>query len=266
MVNKNISPDENGGLLKAYQLTEKFKSFKSMGSQNGFIFYVPAWLTSKIDPVTGFADLLKPKYTSVESSVEFFGKFKSIKYNSVENYFEFTFYYKDFPKGSTDYRGMWTVCTNADRIKTERSSEEANGKFISKRVILTDEFISLFEKFGVDYRSDELKELILKQDKKEFFEKLTKLLGLTLQMRNSVTGTDEDYLISPVMSQDGSFYDSRNFHDNSTLPANADANGAYNIARKALWAIDVLKNTDDDTIMKAKLSITNKEWLEYVQK
>ena len=266
LVNKNIPADENGGLLKAYQLTEKFESFKKMGRQNGFIFYVPAWLTSKIDPVTGFVDLLKPKYSSVEASREFFGKFDSIRYNVAENYFEFTFDYKNFPKGSTDYKGKWTVCTYGDRIKTERSNEEANGNYISKEVNLTDEFTALFNKFGIDYLSGNLKELILRQDKREFFEKLTKLLSLTLQMRNSITGTDVDYLISPVKGSDGTFYDSRNYDDSSPLPANADANGAYNIARKALWAINVLKNTEDDQIMKAKISISNKEWLEFVQR
>lgn len=266
LVNKNISADENGGLLKAYQLTEKFESFKKMGRQNGFIFYVPAWLTSKIDPVTGFVDLLKPKYSSVEASREFFGKFDSIRYNAAENYFEFAFDYKNFPKGSTDYKGKWTVCTYGNRIKTERSNEEANGNYISKEVNLTDEFTALFNKFGVDYLSNNLKELILRQDKKEFFEKLTKLLSLTLQMRNSITGTDEDHLISPVRGSDGTFYCSRNYDDSSPLPANADANGAYNIARKALWAINVLKNTEDDQIMNAKISISNKEWLEFVQR
>ena len=50
------------------------------------------------------------------------------------------------------------------------------------------------------------------------------------------------------------------------MPANADANGAYNIARKALWAIDVLKSTPDEDLGKAKLSIKNKDWLCYAQK
>ena len=44
------------------------------------------------------------------------------------------------------------------------------------------------------------------------------------------------------------------------------ANGAYNIARKALWAINVLKDTPDEMLNNAKLSITNAEWLEYTQR
>lgn len=62
------------------------------------------------------------------------------------------------------------------------------------------------------------------------------------------------------------FYDSRVKYSDAVMPCDADANGAYNIARKALWAIDVLKNTDDSALDKAKLAISNSDWLEYVQK
>jgi len=237
-----------------------------MGNQNGFIFYVPAWLTSKIDPQTGFVDLLKPKYHSVENSVDFISRFEKIRFNESENYFEFSFDYENFPKGTTDFRKKWTICTNKDRILTERNTEEANGNYISKKIILTDEFVKLFEKYGIDYKSDNLKKLITEQDKKEFFERFMKLLRLTLQMRNSITGTEEDYLISPVMNSEGKFYDSREYDNDSKLPANADANGAYNIARKALWAIDAFKTTEEEKLMKSKISISNKEWLEYAQK
>ena len=50
---------------------------------------------------------------------------------------------------------------------------------------------------------------------------------------------------------------------NDTLPLNADANGAYNIARKGLWVINQIKQTDD--LKKLKLVISNKEWLHFAQ-
>ena len=50
------------------------------------------------------------------------------------------------------------------------------------------------------------------------------------------------------------------------MPCDADANGAYNIARKGLWAIDVLKNTDDNQLSRANLAISNAQWLEFAQK
>ena len=81
-------------------------------------------------------------------------------------------------------------------------------------------------------------------------------------MRNSATGTDIDYMISPVMNKNGLFFDSR--IGGESLPKDADANGAYNIARKGLWAIDQIKQASD--LSKLKLAITNKEWLQYAQR
>lgn len=88
---------------------------------------------------------------------------------------------------------------------------------------------------------------------------------MTLQMRNSMTGcVDVDYLISPVRNQEGTFYDSRDAHE--TLPKDADANGAYHIARKALWAIEKIKQVQTEEDLKTvKLAVTNKEWLRYMQ-
>ena len=264
LVDKHIPAEENGGLLNAYQLTEKFESFKKMSVQNGFIFYIPAWLTSKIDPTTGFVDLLKPKYTGVDESKKFIEKFKSIRFNSDENIFEFTFDYKDFPRGTNDYKGVWTICTNGTRIETHRS-DSANGNFVSEDVELTKEWIDLFDSANVDYKDGCLKEEILEQNEKAFFERFMYLLRLTLQMRNSKTGTDVDYLISPVKNAAGKFYNSDECKVDATLPSNADANGAYNIARKALWAISVIKNTPDEDLPKANISITNEAWLKFAQ-
>ena len=260
---KQIDPEKEGGLLNAYQLTNKFESFKKEGVQNGIIFYVPAWLTSKIDPVTGFVDLMKPRYSNVEESKSFLSRFKSIGFNEKENYFEFSFDYSDFLRGSTDYRRKWTVCTFGERIKNYRNPER-NSKWDGVTINLTEEFIKLFDEFSIDYHSKKLKELIIANEQKEFFEKLLHLLALTLQMRNSVSNSDIDYLISPVKDRNGVFYDSRKITKEDALPIDADANGAYNIARKGLWAIEQIKKAED--ISKVKLSISNAEWLEFAQK
>lgn len=261
-VDKNLDAECEGGLLKAYQLTNSTKDYKRVGPQDGILFYVPAWLTSKIDPVTGFVDLLKPKYTSVNDAKIMFSAFDSIEYIADEDLFSFTFDYSKFPRCSASYKTKWTVYSYGDRIYTFRDKNR-NNEFVNENIVLTDEFKSLFDEYGIDYR-DNLKAQILNQEKAEFFKKLVRLLSLTMQMRNSVTNSDVDYLISPVKDKDGKFFDSRNNLDK--LPENADANGAYNIAKKALWAIGQIKSADEDDIMKVKLSISNKDWLEYVQK
>ena len=261
LVDKKLEPTEMGGLLNAYQLTNEASKVRK-GRQDGVIFYIPAWLTSKIDPTTGFVNLLNPKYSSVSASKEFFKKFDEIKYNKDEDYFEFSFNYDNFPKCNSDFKKVWTVCTFGDRIKTFRDPEN-NNQFNSKSIVLTQEFKSLFNNSGIDYNLN-LKKQILSKDDKSFYKALIGLLSLTLQMRNSVSGNgDIDYLISPVKNLKGEFYDSRNYDLTSSLPCDADSNGAYNIARKGLWAVNQIKQAEDET--KAKISIKNSEWLQYAQ-
>lgn len=267
LIDKKAEPTENGGLLRAYQLTNKFDGVNK-AKQNGIIFYVPAWDTSKIDPVTGFVDLLKPKYTSVREAKKLFETIDDIKYNTNTDMFEFCIDYGKFPRCNSDFKKAWTVCTNSSRILSFRN-EEKNNEWDNKQIVLTDEFKSLFNEFGIDYTSD-LKASVLSISNADFYNRLIRLLSLTLQMRNSIIGStlpEDDYLISPVANDRGEFYDSRNYKgSNAALPCDADANGAYNIARKALWAINVLKDTPDDMLQKAKLSITNAELLEYTQR
>lgn len=259
MVDKSKSPTEEGGLLRAYQLASKFDSFQKMGKQSGFIFYIPAWNTSKIDPVTGFVNLLDTRYENVAKAQTFFNKFDSIRYNEKKDWFELTFDYDNFTTKAEGTKTKWTLCTFGTRIETFRNSDK-NSKWDSKEVYLTEEWKTLFDEYKIPYKTN-LKEAIVLQSSKEFHVKLLHLLKLTLQMRNSITGTAVDYMISPVADARGEFFDSRKCADN--LPENADANGAYNIARKGLWIAQQIKQADD--LSKVKLAISNKEWLRFAQ-
>lgn len=196
LIDKKADPTEDGGLLRAYQLTNKFDGVNK-GKQNGIIFYVPAWDTSKIDPVTGFVNLLKPKYTSVSEAKKLFETIDDIKYNVNTDMFEFCIDYGKFPRCNSDYKKTWTVCTNSNRILTCRNKEK-NNMWDNKQIVLTDEFKSLFGEFGIDYKGN-LKTSILSISNADFYRRLIKLLSLTLQMRNSITGStlpEDDYLIS----------------------------------------------------------------------
>ena len=262
LVDKDIDADENGGLLHAYQLTNKLDKYNSKSRQNGIVLYVPAWLTSKIDPATGFVNLIKPKCGTQAENIEFVKKIDDIKYNEQDDLFEFYFDYSKFPKCNSDYRKKWVVCTNGERIRTFRNKDK-NDNWDCETVLLMPEFKKLFNQYNIDYRSD-LKSQILAQTDSSFFRELMKLLSLTMQLRNSKSGNkDEDYIISPVRNSACEFYDSRNYSESDNLPCDADANGAYNIARKVIWSIEQIKNNDD--IAKFPY-IHNNEWLEYVQK
>ncbi len=259
LVDKHKAADEPGGVLHALQLTNKFKSFKEIGKQSGCLFYIPAWNTSKIDPVTGFVNLFDTRYTNVEKAQEFFSKFESIRYNAEKDWFEFAFDYTAFTQKAEGTRTHWTLCTHGTRISTSRNSEKLN-QWESKEVTLTEAFKERFEKAGIDIHGN-LKEAICSLKEKEHLESLMHLMKLLLQMRNSITNSDVDYLLSPVADKNGHFYDSRNCGD--SLPCDADANGAYNIARKGLWAIRQIQNSQEGE--RPNLAIKNKDWLIFAQ-
>ena len=261
LADKKKKAGELGGTLNAYQLTNKFESFQKMGKQSGFLFYVPAWNTSKMDPVTGFVNLFDTRYENMEKAKTFFGKFNFIKYNQAKNYFEFDFDYSDFTNKAEGTKTRWTICTNITRIETFRNPEK-NSQWDNREIVLTEELIRLFDEYNLDYKNNtNIKDAITNQTDKAFYERLIYLLKLTLQIRNSITEKDTDYLVSPVANDRGDFYDSRTADD--SLPKNADANGAYNIARKGLWVLEQVRHAED--LKKLKLAISNKEWLHFAQ-
>ncbi|MFN3916987.1 MAG: type V CRISPR-associated protein Cas12a/Cpf1 [Flavobacteriales bacterium] len=263
LADKKKNPEELGGVLNALQLTNKFESFQKMGKQSGFLFYVPAWNTSKMDPVTGFVNLFYTKYENVDKAQKFFEKFKSIRYNTAKAYFEFEV--DDYSKFNPKAEGTkldWTICSYGDRILTYRKSD-ANNNWVNEEVNLTQEFEDFFGKYKITYGDGKcIKNQIITQTDKEVLKGLLDLFKLTVQMRNSITNSEVDYLISPVANSDGEFYHSR--EAKAGLPKDADANGAYNITRKGMWVVEQIKKAED--LKKLKLAISNKEWLEYVQK
>lgn len=257
-IDKQVDPAENGGLLHPLQLTSDAQKWKR-SHQCGCLFYIPAWNTSKIDPATGFVNLFDTRYDTREKARLFFSKFQRISFNSEKGWFEFSFDYNDFTTKAEGTRTKWTLCTYDERIRTFRNPEK-NHQWDDERIDLTKEFKQLFEKYDIDIHSN-LKEAISAQSDAQFFKDLLGLMKLLLQMRNSITNSEEDYLLSPIADDSGHFFDSR--ENIETLPNNADANGAYNIARKGLWVVEQIKKADD--LSKLKLAISNKEWLQFAQ-
>ena len=247
-----------GGLLHGLQLANKFESFNKLGKQSGCLFYVPAWNTSKIDPVTGFVNMLDARYESVESSRRFFSRFDVIRYNEEKNWFEFTFDYNNFHAKLDGTKTQWTLCTYGSRIKTFRNPAKLN-QWDNEEVVLTDEFKKVFANAGINIHGN-LKEAICSLAKREHLEPLMHLMKLLLQLRNSKTNSEVDYMLSPV-AENGVFYDSRSCNGN--LPIDADANGAYNIARKGLWVLRQIQDSKPGD--KLNLALSNKEWLRFVQ-
>lgn len=260
--NKNVS--ETGGVLNAFQLTQKPDSLTDFGKQNGWIFYIPAAYTSKIDPKTGFANLFNlANMTNMDKKKEFFDQyFQAVKYDKETESFVFSFTYA---KDNASCVKSWDVYSRGERIKYNPKDKQ------SFKVNPTEELKKIFDEKNIEWVSGRniLEDIINVPSEKNnaaFFDKLYQSFTSILQMRNSVansTNPEDDYLISPVKAADGTFYDSRNYKDSDKLPCDADANGAYHIALKGLYLLKNNFNKNDKGYIE---NISHADWFKFVQK
>ena len=255
-----------GGVLNAFQLSAPFESFQKMGKQTGFIFYVPAYYTSKVDPLTGFVDLIYPKYENVAKAKDFFQNFEKIYFDPKNKHFVFK--YRDDkvnPSRKLQSQHCWTLCSQG----SDRYRYDWKGK-ICKKINVTEELKELFGKYNIDYsKGKDLKQQIVAQDEKGFFLKLIKSLKLILQLRyinpEATNPNEKDFILSPVADPTGRFFDSRRVaKSDEPLPLNADANGAYHIALKGLQMVSNI--AEDKKSKKFKTPhISNKDWFTFIR-
>ena len=260
LVFKDVKFGKPGHYLNAYQLTAPFDSFKKLGKQTGILYYVQASYTSKIDPVTGFINFLYPRYESFLKSKMFFENMNGIRYNAEKDYFEFMIDYSIMTpsRDLSGYKNKWTICTFGD--KRFKNFRNANENWESVVVNVTAELKQLLEQAGITFQlGQDLRESITQIKDTKFYRKLFKLLQVTLSLRHSKTGTDEDFILSPVADENGKFFDSRKATEKQ--PKDADANGAFHIALKGLWNIQKIKEWDGTSNLN--LAMKNVEWFSF---
>lgn len=264
LVFKDKAVTEPGGVLNAYQLTDKSANVSDVYKQCGWLFYIPASYTSKIDPKTGFANLFNTAgLTNVEKKKEFFDKFDGIRYDSKEDCFVFSVDYSKLGNNA-DYLKKWEIYTRGERIAYNRKE---NTTFT---VNPTENLKKKFDEFGVNWHNEEnfidsLQTVQAEKTNAPFFDELLRSFNSTLQMRNSIPNSEIDYLISPVKAEDGTFFDSREqlaLGKNAKLPIDADANGAYHIALKGLYLLQNDFNRNEKGVIQ---NISNADWFRFVQ-
>ena len=260
---KDRKADEEGGILRGYQLAQKFTSFQRLGKQSGFLFYIPAAYTSKIDPVTGFVNHFNfNDITNAEKRKEFFMKMERIEMRNGD--IEFEFDYRKFKTYQTDFQNIWTVNSSGKRIVMkidENGRKQMTDYFPTKEIVkaFTEKGITLCE--GTDLKA--LMAVIDASPKNaSLYGTLFYAFQKILQMRNSNAMTEEDYILSPVIHSGKQFNTNdevnkgRDADGNwiSKLPVDADANGAYHIALKGLY---LLMNPQTK-------KIENEKWLQFM--
>ena len=267
LVFKDKAVNEPGGVLNAYQLTDKSANVSDVGKQCGWIFYVPAAYTSKIDPKTGFANLFITKgLTNVEKKKAFFEKFDAVRYDEKEECFVFSIDYSKLCDNA-DFQKKWDIYTRGERLVY---SKKENKTFSVKP---TEKLKEIFNDKGINWKNEEnFLHSILSVDAEKanapFFDELLRSFNTSLQMRNSIpnsSNAEDDYLISPIKAEDGTFFDSReqfSLGKDAKLPIDADANGAYHIALKGLYLLKNNFNQNDKGYIE---NISNADWFKFVQ-
>lgn len=255
---KNLLTEEYGSIRYGYQLTPKFDSFQKLGKQSGFLFYVPASYTSKIDPTTGFVNLFTSRqlsYQSVKQAQDFFEKFISIEYDKNLECFSFRYKYSDFDLFKTDFKNEWKVYSYGEG-RLMHSKE--NGYDVKVKVNVTERLKELFKRYDVDYLTGDLKEKIISINDKPFYSELLWLFKAIVQLRYE--DEKEDFILSPVYNN-GEFFDSRKNIEG--LPCDGDANGAYHIALQGLRLIT--ERISNGKILADKKGEQSYAWFKYVQ-
>lgn len=273
LVFKDKKVTEPGGVLNAYQLTDKSANISDVGKQCGWIFYIPAGYTSKIDPKTGFANLFYTAgLTNIEKKKDFFDRFDSIRYDRKTDSFVFSFDYSGV-SDNADFNKKWEMYSRGERLVFSKAEKSI------VRVNPTENLKALFDKQGISWSSedniiDQIQAVQAERENCAFYDGLYRSFTAILQMRNSVPNSskeEDDYLISPVMAEDGTFYDSREEAAKgkttdgkwiSKLPVDADANGAYHIALKGLYLLKNNFNLNEKGYIE---NISNADWFKFVQ-
>ena len=216
---------------------------------NGFLLYVPAAYTSKIDPTTGFMFMpyiINLTFDSILKSQNIFkDKIKNFKWNEEEQYFQFDLCLKH--KIKVDKKEIevmdktYTICTltNVNRYYFSSKSKSV------RKINVTQELQELFIQYKIDYKNTPNLEIeIAKMNDESFFKKLFFLLKSTITLRHTDT-EGNDNIISPVKNKYGSFFNTAEANQyNFILPDNADANGAFHIALKGKFLLEKLFNLD----------------------
>ena len=248
---KDIAIDKIGGILHGWQLTNPFESFKKMGHQNGIIFYIPAWNTSKIDPITGFVNVIKPKYTNRESANKFFENFKEISYKSKDDAFDFVYIDK--------FSGKNWIITTGGKVRYFWLKDPSGHGGSTQKVDITQKLKNCFTKNNIPWENGEnIVETLTTSVNASVLKEVIWCLQRVLAMRNSSAEDGVGFILSPVRMPDGRTFCSNNAGEK--LPCDADANGAYNIARKGILVMEKIKAGDKNPTL-----IKNEDWLNYAQ-
>lgn len=267
VVEKTAKENELASVGKALQLTPPIANYQDIENkkQFGIMLYTRANYTSVTDPLTGWRKTVYLKKGSEEFvRKQILESFTDIGFDGKDYYFE----YVEKHAGKTWRMYSGENGKSLPRFQNNKKLENDKAIWEPEAVDLVSILDELFADFSkekslLEQLSNNEHQLHKVASRKETaWDSLRYVIDTIQHIRNTgKTEADSNFLYSPVRDENGIHFDSRNYHNND-LPADADANGAFNIARKGLimdshikqWIKDGKKDKDLD------LFVSDEEW------
>ena len=242
VVDKTAKQGELGSVSKALQLTPPINNYQDIEGkkQFGVMLYTRANYTSVTDPATGWRKTIYIKN----------GKEEDIKNQILEKFSDFGFdgkdYYFEYTEAHAGHTWRMYSGKNGDplpRFQNRKQLQQDKNIWVPESINVVEILNQLFADFDKKKsfkeqieRGVELKKIDGRSE--TAWQSLRYALDLIQQIRNSgeKNSKDDNFLYSPVRNENGEHFDTRNHENNGDLSeiVDADANGAYNIARKGL--------------------------------
>lgn len=277
VVDKDTKKGEIGSVSKALQLTPPINNYQDIEGkkQFGVMLYTRANYTSVTDPATGWRKTIYIKN----------GKEDDIKNQILDKFSDFGFdgdYYFEYTEANVGH--TWRLYSGKNgkalpRFQNKKQALQDKNVWVPEKINVVDILNKLFAKFdkkksfksqieaGVELQKDE-------ERNETAWQSFRFALDLIQQIRNSgeKNSGDDNFLYSPVRNDKDEHFDTRNYKNNGELSEirDADANGAYNIARKGLimdthikhWINNGRPKTkiDGSEVSDLDLFISDREW------
>ncbi|MBQ8298282.1 MAG: hypothetical protein IJX99_00150 [Clostridia bacterium] len=269
IVDKEAKNGDIGSVSQALQLTPPLKTYEDIKNEKqfGIMLYTRANYTSITDPATGWRQTIYLKNgTDREIKNQILSKFDDFGYDGTDYYFEYT----EEHAGKT-----WRLYSGKDgkslpRFRNNKQKEADYAIWVPEQI----DVVNILDQIFVDFnKTKSFKKQIengialhkIESKKETAWQSLRYAIGVIQQIRNTgINSHDDNMLYSPVRNEDGIHFDTRNAINNGPLSliVDADANGAYNIARKGLIMDAHIKYCLQEKIPSnsVDLFISDKEW------
>lgn len=256
LVLKDSQAEELGGVLHPLQLTSKIEAGDISRFDNahqwGVLFYIRANYTSTTCPHCGWR---KHLYKQTKETLANYLRHFDFQYDGQQ----FLISYID------NSQRKWTLKTNVERLYNKQvtsdkaDEQDQNRRWRTLAINVNEKLLNLFNENHLDLDADINKQLATDHLTEQFRKELVWLIERLMQIRNSNSAEQIDYTNCPVCG-----YHSTDNQMGLTQINDADANGAYNIARKTLMLMQNMQTEPSKSTKDTDYFISDQQWDDFV--